>query len=65
MKNKLSTLSCHPELSDEAAHAGAEVFVVLVLIDRRRLGQFEVGLGANSGGEQGSDSLFAQDHQEQ
>src|SRR5208337_4047629 len=29
MKNKLSILSCRPQLSEEAAHAGAEVFVVL------------------------------------
>jgi hypothetical protein len=30
MKNKFSILSCHPQLSEEAAHAGAEVFVVLI-----------------------------------
>jgi hypothetical protein len=30
MKNKLSILSCHPQLSEEAAGAGAEVFVVLI-----------------------------------
>ena len=41
---------------------GAEVFVVL--IDRRRIGQFGV-LGARAGGEQGSDYPFVQDHQEQ
>ena len=60
MKNKLptlSSLSCHPQRSDEAAHAGAEVFVVL--IDRRRLGQFGVGLGASAGGEQGSGVPFS------
>ncbi|HEY6332811.1 MAG TPA: hypothetical protein VI756_26035 [Blastocatellia bacterium] len=30
MKNKLSILSCHPQFSEEAARAGAEVFVVLI-----------------------------------
>jgi hypothetical protein len=30
MKNRLSILGCHPQLSEEAARAGAEVFVVLI-----------------------------------
>jgi hypothetical protein len=61
MKNKLSILSC--QLSEEAARAGAEVFVVLIAgVGLDSLG---VGLGANAGGEQGSDYPFAQDHQEQ
>lgn len=63
MKNKLSILSCHPRLSEEAARAGAEVFVVLIA--GRRIGQFGVGLGASAGGEQGSGYPFAQDHQEE
>jgi hypothetical protein len=61
MKNKLSILSC--QLSEEAARAGAEVFVVLIA--GVGLDKFGVGLGASAGGEQGSDYPFAQDHQEQ
>src|ERR1700694_3351142 len=61
MKNKLSILSGHPQLSKETAHAGAEVFVVL--INWRRIGQFREGLGASAGGGEGADYLVAQDHQ--
>jgi hypothetical protein len=32
MRNKLSILGCHPQLSEEAARAGAEVFVVLIAV---------------------------------
>jgi hypothetical protein len=58
----LSILSCHPQLSEEAAHAGAEVFVVLIA--GVGLDSLESGSGASAGGEQGSDYPFAQDHQE-